>query len=250
MENEILKALSIVFLLSLPALGQEKIMVCKDVESVFTDREDLVGGSQLNRFQGPPGKKGIQGLQGPPGLPGVQGHRGIPGVVDYEKISEMIEEKIRQSSFCSVGAGYSGTIHDSSFSASTEHSSDHAAPLARLNTPGKSGTAKAWCPNSLTIGQWIQVDLGNKTTVVGVMIQGRGDYDQWVTSFHVACGLTTSSMRKITDENGTIKLFTGTKDRDTVVTHFFHYEECRYLRIYPQTWSGYMCMRMDFIKNC
>lgn len=231
-------------LLSLQAAsGQEKHMVCRDIQNGTI-------GSQPRQLQGPPGKRGVQGFQGPRGLPGVQGRTGSPGAVDYDRIAEMIEEKVSQRSFCSVGAAYGGSIPDSSFSASSEYNNRHGPRLGRVNTPKGHNSVGSWCPRSTSIGEWIQVDLGRRTTVVGVIIQGRPEFNERTHSFHVACGLTRSSMRKITDENGTVKLFSGNSDPDTVITHFFKHKECQYLRIYPRTWANRACLRMDFIKSC
>lgn len=96
MANKILKTVAIVVLLSLPTSGQEKIMVCKDVQNVFASADGERNSIQQSHIQGPPGKRGIQGVQGRPGLPGSQGDPGIPAIVDYDRISEVIEEKIRQ----------------------------------------------------------------------------------------------------------------------------------------------------------
>ena len=43
----------------------------------------------------------------------------------------------------------------------------------------------AWCAAIKDEHQWIQVDLGLLLKVTGVIIQGRQDLDQWVTSYEV-----------------------------------------------------------------
>ena len=96
MKNKLLKAFAVLVLFSLRASGQEKFMVCKNIENVFTDAEGERPGAQISRIQGPPGKKGVSGSPGPPGLPGIQGLPGAPATVDYDRISELIEEKIRR----------------------------------------------------------------------------------------------------------------------------------------------------------
>ena len=96
MKNKLLKAFAILVLISLPASGQEKFMVCKNIENVFTDAESERSAAQIRRIQGPPGKRGVPGFQGPPGLPGIQGLPGTPASIDYDRISDLIEDKIRR----------------------------------------------------------------------------------------------------------------------------------------------------------
>ena len=51
-------------------------------------------------------------------------------------------------------------------------------------------SAQAWTAATAAAGQWMQIDLGTFRQVVGVAIQGRGDYpDQYVTSFEVQCSM-------------------------------------------------------------
>ena len=53
-----------------------------------------------------------------------------------------------------------------------------------------------------SVGQWIEVDLKTHTFVTGVATQGRYDYSQWVTSYKIAYGNSTTTLQTIQDSNG------------------------------------------------
>ena len=96
MENKIVKICIIVVLLSCSTSGQEEFMVCKNIQNVFTNDVSERPRVRTQRIQGPPGKKGSPGFPGPPGLPGIQGLPGTQAAVDYDRISDLIEDKIRR----------------------------------------------------------------------------------------------------------------------------------------------------------
>ena len=80
-------------------------------------------------------------------------------------------------------------IPDSSFFASSEASFRHAATNARLNRPAGyagSDTYAAWTPATQDTNQYIGVYLGGVKNVSGIILQGRQDYNNWVTKFKVA----------------------------------------------------------------
>ena len=78
-----------------------------------------------------------------------------------------------------------GRIADNQITASSEWRSNHGAEYARLNRPAQSGTSGAWSARYNDANQWIQADIGDVKSVTGVMIQGRSNSDQWVTTFYV-----------------------------------------------------------------
>ena len=51
-------------------------------------------------------------------------------------------------------------------------------------------------------GEWIQVDLQSPTRVTGVITQGSGRNPQWVRSFNIVYGNSTSTLTTIRDANG------------------------------------------------
>ena len=85
-----------------------------------------------------------------------------------------------------------GRIQDSAITASTIHNSAHAAHLGRLNLVSGSGKVGAWCAKTSNNKEWLQIDLGNPTTVTKVATQGRQDSNQWPTSYSISYSLTGS----------------------------------------------------------
>lgn len=85
-------------------------------------------------------------------------------------------------------------------SASTIHSSNHAANLARLNLVAASSKAGAWSPNSENDQQWLKIDLGILTTVTKVATQGRQDASQWVTSYFISYSINNSYWANYTED--------------------------------------------------
>ena len=80
----------------------------------------------------------------------------------------------------------SGAISNGQVRASTEWDANHAAIQARLNFKAVRGKAGSWSARHNNLGQWLQIDLGNKhTKVTGLATQGRNGYHQWVTKYKV-----------------------------------------------------------------
>ena len=77
-------------------------------------------------------------------------------------------------------------ITDGQITASTEYNAIHGATNGRLNFKAGGGKTGAWSALRSDVHQWLQVDLGAKTEVTGIQIQGRQDADQWVTSFTIS----------------------------------------------------------------
>lgn len=64
---------------------------------------------------------------------------------------------------------------------------NHGPTNARLNKPAGGGKTGAWSAKINDVNQWIQVTfIDDITKVTAVGIQGRSDYDQWVTKFKVS----------------------------------------------------------------
>ena len=77
-------------------------------------------------------------------------------------------------------------ITDGQITALTELNASHGATNGRLNFKAGVGKTGAWSALRNDVHQWLQVDLGAKTEVTGIQIQGRQDADQWVTSFTIS----------------------------------------------------------------
>ena len=100
-----------------------------------------------------------------------------------------------------------GRIKNSAMTASTIHAASYAANLGRLSLVARSGKAGAWCARTSNSKEWLQIDLGNPTTVTKVATQGRQDANQWPTSYSISYSLTGSYWVQYT-VRGKIKVIT------------------------------------------
>uniref|UniRef100_A0ABM5EPG2 Adipocyte enhancer-binding protein 1 isoform X1 n=1 Tax=Pogona vitticeps TaxID=103695 RepID=A0ABM5EPG2_9SAUR len=107
----------------------------------------------------------------------------------------------------------------------------------------------AWCAEDDSRIQWIQVDTRRTTKFTGVIIQGRDSliHDDFVTTFHV--GFSNDSQNWVMYSNGYEEmLFYGNVDKDTpVMTEFPEPKVARFIRVYPLTWNGSLCMRLEVL---
>ena len=83
-----------------------------------------------------------------------------------------------------------GRIPDSQITASSEfgHPGSHGPANGRLNRPHSPGRTGSWSASANTLGQWLQVDLGDSRPITGVVTQGRSisePHQQWVTKYLV-----------------------------------------------------------------
>ena len=90
---------------------------------------------------------------------------------------------------------------------------------------------------------WVQIDLGKPTLVNGVVTQGRGNANQWVTTFKVG----TSTDGKTFDLVNNGALFSGNRDRHTKKENYFGKREARFVRIYPVDYHGWVSLRADVL---
>ena len=79
---------------------------------------------------------------------------------------------------------------------------------------------------------WLEIDLGDTYTIKGVVTQGCNGYNDWVKSFEVLSGTSSSDLISVGN-------FTGNSDQDTIkVNYFFTQVKAKYVRIVPKTHSG------------
>ncbi|CAH1267495.1 CSMD3 [Branchiostoma lanceolatum] len=139
----------------------------------------------------------------------------------------------------------SGDIPDDSITASSIWGPDHEPYRGRLN--GVAGIG-AWAALTNTIGEWLQVDLGELKRVVGTSIQRHHGLDQWVTSYKLQCSVDAVSWTIFKGSDGSDKVFPGNTDRNATVTNLLHNpSDTRYVRFLPQSWYGWMSMRVEIL---
>ncbi|XP_077966304.1 inactive carboxypeptidase-like protein X2 [Styela clava] len=214
--------------------------------------------------QGRPGKRGPEGRRG---LLGVKGDRGEEGTTErLEEKIRLLEEKMKKTvdiipklSYCGMGMK-SRDIPDHVITASSDFNYQHAAHHGRMDENAVFHTASngfsvgAWCSGQNKNGEWIQIDFQRPRFIGGIVTQGRPikygwDFNQWVKTYKVACGNSTSTLRTITD-NEIDKVFVGNTDEDSkVITMFPKPLSCRFVRLYPMSWNIGICMRMEVIRG-
>uniref|UniRef100_A0A8D1UNK4 Adipocyte enhancer-binding protein 1 n=1 Tax=Sus scrofa TaxID=9823 RepID=A0A8D1UNK4_PIG len=107
----------------------------------------------------------------------------------------------------------------------------------------------AWCAEDDSQTQWIEVDTRRTTKFTGVITQGRDSsiHDDFVTSFFV--GFSNDSQTWVMYTNGYEEMtFHGNVDKDTpVLSELPEPVVARFIRIYPLTWNGSLCMRLEVL---
>ena len=99
----------------------------------------------------------------------------------------------------------SGKISDDAITASSTYFWNRYKPsYARLI---KESYSCSWAPTDEgTTGSWLQVDLGQLTTVTGIATQGTCyDLDEWAKSYSVSYGTEPNSLTPY-EETGNVKV--------------------------------------------
>nr|XP_020018615.1 adipocyte enhancer-binding protein 1 [Castor canadensis] len=107
----------------------------------------------------------------------------------------------------------------------------------------------AWCAEDDSQTQWIEVDTRRTTQFTGVITQGRDSsiHDDFVTTFFI--GFSNDSQTWVMYTNGYEEMtFHGNVDKDTpVLSELPEPVVARFIRIYPLTWNGSLCMRLEVL---
>ncbi|XP_078697438.1 uncharacterized protein LOC144925334 [Branchiostoma floridae x Branchiostoma belcheri] len=141
----------------------------------------------------------------------------------------------------------SGAIPDDSITASSWYTLGVGYEPYRGRLNGVAG-AGVWSVRTRTIGEWLQVDLGEMKTVTGTIIQGRSNQPQWVTSYKLQYSVDGRSWITYASSDGSEKVFQGNTDRNTPVTNLLDSPtDARYVRFLPQSWYRWMSMRVEVL---
>ncbi|XP_078353361.1 uncharacterized protein LOC144638092 isoform X2 [Oculina patagonica] len=147
----------------------------------------------------------------------------------------------------------SGWVENSQMRASSAHSNTHAAWRGRLNMPKQYSYPGAWSARANNAYQWLEVSFHRPVQITACATQGRADYDQWVTSYTLSYS-EDGSKYSVYSVGGHQKVFTGNRDRNSVVKHNVSPNiEARFLRLHPKTWHNHISMRMELygcLKVC
>jgi len=114
-------------------------------------------------------------------------------------------------------------------------------PLGKGHGQGRLDSTQAWSMGAHDSAPWMQLDAGQVGPVTGVVIKGRADFDQRVTSFSVESSEDEKSWK-------VVGKFDGSPDRHTPVVRYFPAAVlARFFRIKPQDWHSHVSMRAGLV---
>ncbi|XP_071959441.1 uncharacterized protein [Antedon mediterranea] len=144
-----------------------------------------------------------------------------------------------------------GTVFTDQLSASSAYNNDmhRAGPdRGRLNTEVTNSQFGSWASLTNDLNQWIQVDFGAIVEVTGVILQGRSEFNQWVTSYEVLHSLDGINFNTIIDNTCEVIIFPGNEDKRTHVTSMFPASvKTQFIRIHPIAWHSHICLRFEVL---
>ena len=108
-----------------------------------------------------------------------------------------------------------------------------------LNKTMENGHVNAWCAGGNDLkNPWIQVDLGSEFIINAISIQGRGDYDKYVTKFRIKWSNSDEKNLRHLDE------FEGNSNNLTVVKRYFKEPiRAKIIRLYVLGYFGHISLR-------
>ncbi|XP_033763167.1 uncharacterized protein LOC117344516 [Pecten maximus] len=143
-------------------------------------------------------------------------------------------------------------VEDAALTASSTFTSngDHRPEYARLYHDGLSKHSLSWSSASVNDQQYIQVKFPRETVVDTILIQGRGDLDQWVSTYYILYSMDGTTWTTVTSQNQEPKLFNGNSDMNSVVkVDLLPKVTAMYLRINPRSWNKHISLRFD-VSGC
>ncbi|EFA75555.1 discoidin II [Heterostelium album PN500] len=129
---------------------------------------------------------------------------------------------------------------------SSNFNAEHSVEYGLINYNKGNDTPKtassSWCAlTNDAPNQWVTLSSTEPVEFVGIRTQGRGDFDQWVTSYQVKYTLDGSNWN-------TGPSFNANTDRNTIITNRFDTPIiARSIAIHPLTFFGHISMRFDAI---
>ncbi|XP_048469115.1 discoidin, CUB and LCCL domain-containing protein 1 isoform X1 [Rhincodon typus] len=109
----------------------------------------------------------------------------------------------------------------------------------------------AWAADSLTEDQWLQIDLGERKNVTGIVTKGSmtNGYNFYVKTYKVSYSRDGKTWRTYKTRNSKEgKIFEGNmNDPQSVRNNFIPSFVGRYVRITPQTWYQRIAMKVELL---
>ena len=111
---------------------------------------------------------------------------------------------------------------------------------------GRLDSGQGWSAKTNAVGEWYELNLTSPTDVSGVVIKGRAQHGQYVTSLKVKYKNPDGHWAAV--DSGYI--FEGSYNGDSQANIFFKKPvKTSAIRIYPQTWVIHMSMRAGLITG-
>lgn len=142
----------------------------------------------------------------------------------------------------------SGGIHDNQITSSSVYPREWDGFCDEKYARPYMQDGKSWCAKYQSASEWIQVDLGVPSKVVGVMTQGRCRGDEWVSSFSVSYSMHGSEWNYVLDNDHNHRIFEGNVDSCTAKHSYIDVAILsRYIKIHVVTWNRHPSMRVELI---
>ncbi|XP_052813993.1 inactive carboxypeptidase-like protein X2 [Mya arenaria] len=139
-------------------------------------------------------------------------------------------------------------VSNAQITASSFFASSYVPSNARLNAVTTETKCGGWAAINNDEHQYIQVQFNGLNNVVGVALQGRHDYDQFVTAYKVFYSGDCVDFSTILDTNGNDMVFNGNTDRDTIVTSMLPSDVIALcVRLNPVKWNEHISLRFDIL---
>lgn len=101
----------------------------------------------------------------------------------------------------------------------------------------------SWCPENLQSGEYIQIDLGQKTRIAGIATQGSAFVEERITWYKIQFSVDSDKVMR--DYNNGREL-EGNLDGKAIERHdLVSPIEARYIRIVPTKWLNYIALRLE-----
>ncbi|XP_066985996.1 uncharacterized protein [Macrobrachium rosenbergii] len=150
---------------------------------------------------------------------------------------------------CSSPLGLStGEVLDWQISASSSYPSswDPGCHIkyARLHQPN----GRAWCAGSKQAGEWVLVDLGVPAKVTGLLTQGKGDEEEWVTSFELSYSLDAYHWHYARDIYNNKKVFQANINSHEIRHNYVEPPLVgRFVRVHVIDWHAHPSLRLELL---
>ncbi len=95
-----------------------------------------------------------------------------------------------------------GNITDDQLEASSDLSNGTGLLHWRLNQDAVPDIPGAWVALYTDVKPWVQISLHRRTQVTGLIVQGRVDAAQWVTTYKVKTSLDRRTWTYVENEEG------------------------------------------------